>query len=153
MQPTQRIDDPRVTMERKQASDFDQRVLDLYDDYAHGRLNRRDYIARLGAFAVGGLTVEALLQSLTPNYSWAEEVAPDDGRIVTERATYASPDGGGEMKGLLAWPAQGEKFPAVVVVHEIYGLNKYIRDVCQRFAAAGYAALAVDLFSGAPRAV
>ncbi|HRE98966.1 MAG TPA: dienelactone hydrolase family protein [Pirellulaceae bacterium] len=131
-------------MRRKHASEFDRQVLDLYDDYAHGRLDRRDYIRRLGAFAVGGMTVEALLASLTPNYAWAQEVAPDDARIVVERATYESPEGAGEMKGLLAYPAAGEKFPAVLVIHENRGLNPYIEDVARRLAVAGFVALAPD---------
>ncbi|MEZ6048604.1 MAG: dienelactone hydrolase family protein [Planctomycetaceae bacterium] len=131
-------------MERKQASEFDQEILDLYDDYAHGRLNRRDYIKRLGVFAVGGLTVEALLNNLSPNYAWAEQVKADDSRIKTEKISYNSPQGGGQMKGLLAWPATGDKFPAVVVIHENRGLNPYIEDVARRLAVAGYLALAPD---------
>ena len=131
-------------MERKKATDFNQEVLDLYDDYAHGRLNRRDYIKRLGAFAVGGLTVEALLSSLSPNYAWAEQVKPDDPRIKAEMITYKSPKGAGEMKGLLARPAKGDQFPAVVVVHENRGLNPYIEDVARRLAVAGFLALAPD---------
>jgi carboxymethylenebutenolidase len=131
-------------MERKTASEFDQKVLDLYDDYAHGRLTRRDYVARLGAFAVGGLTVEAILSSLTPNYAWAEQIKPDDPRIKTETITYKSPKGGGEMKGLLARPAKGEKFPAVLVIHENRGLNPYIEDVARRLAVEGFLALAPD---------
>ncbi len=139
---TVKMKDP--SMERKSASEFDQKVLDLYDDYAHGRLNRRDYIKQLGAFAVGGLTVEGLLASLSPNYSWAEQVKPDDPRIKTERITYDSPDGAGKMKGLLAWPAKGDKFPAVLVIHENRGLNPYIEDVARRLAAQGFLALAPD---------
>jgi carboxymethylenebutenolidase len=131
-------------MERKKASQFDQEVLDLYDDYAHGRLDRREYIKRLGAFAIGGVTVEALLSSLTPNYAWAEQVKPDDPRIETERITYQSPDGAGEMKGLLARPAKGGKFPAVLVIHENRGLNPYIEDVARRLAVEGFLALAPD---------
>jgi carboxymethylenebutenolidase len=131
-------------MIRKQASDFDQQVLDLYDDYAHGRIDRRDYLQRLGAFAIGGLTVEALIASLAPNYAWAEQVKPDDPRIKTETVTYASNQGAGQMKGLLAHPAQGDKFPAVLVIHENRGLNPYIADVARRLAVAGFLALAPD---------
>lgn len=131
-------------MERKQASDFDPEVLRLYDDYAHGRLDRREYMRRLGAFALGGLTVESLMSSLSPNYAWAEQVKPNDPRIKTEMITYQSPDGAGEMKGLLARPAKGNKFPAVVVIHENRGLNPYIEDVARRLAAAGFLALAPD---------
>ena len=132
--------------QRKQAKQFDQAVLDLYDDYAHGRLDRRDYVKRLAAFAVGGMTVEGLMNSLSPNYAWAEQVKPDDLRIETETVTYASPQGGGEMKGLLARPAKGavEKFPAVLVIHENRGLNPYIEDVARRLAVDGFLALAPD---------
>lgn len=131
-------------MPRQKASEFRQEVLDLYDDYAHGRLSRRDYVRKLGAFAVGGLTVQSLLAGLSPNYAWAEEVKPDDPRIKTEMITYESPDGGGKIKGLLAKPAQGEKFPAVLVIHENRGLNPYIEDVARRLAVAGFLALAPD---------
>ncbi len=131
-------------MNRKDAGQFDQEVLDLYDDFAHGRITRRDYVSRLGAFAVGGLTVEALLSSLSPNYAWAQQIKPDDSRIKTETITYKSPAGGGAMKGLLAYPAEGKKFPAVLVVHENRGLNPYIEDVARRLAVDGFLALAPD---------
>jgi carboxymethylenebutenolidase len=131
-------------MERKQANQFDQEVLDLYDDYAHGRLSRREYIKQLSAFAVGGLTVEALLSSLSPNYAWAQQIKPDDPRIKTETIEYASPKGAGKMKGLLARPAKGKKFPAVLVIHENRGLNPYIEDVARRLAVEGFLALAPD---------
>ena len=131
-------------MERKQPSQFDQKILDLYDDFAHGRVDRREYIKRLGAFAVGGVTVDALLANLTPNYAWAQQVKPGDPRIKTETVTYPSPKGAGKMKGLLARPAKGEKFPAVVVVHENRGLNPYIEDVPRRLATEGFLALAPD---------
>ncbi|MCA9015083.1 MAG: dienelactone hydrolase family protein [Planctomycetaceae bacterium] len=131
-------------MDRKRAAQFGQEILDLYDDYAHGRLSRRDYIKQLGAFAVGGITVESLLASLTPNYAWAEQVKADDPRIKTERVTYDSPQGAGKMQGLLAYPSKGEKFPAVLVIHENRGLNPYIEDVARRLATEGFLALAPD---------
>lgn len=131
-------------MERKEANQFDPEVLDLYDDYAHGRLDRREYIKRLGAFAIGGLTVEALFSSLSPNYAWAEQVKPDDPRIETGKIAYRSPDGAGVMKGLLARPVKGDKFPAVLVIHENRGLNPYIEDVARRLAVEGFLALAPD---------
>lgn len=134
-------------MQRKTADQFDQRVLDLYDDYAHGRLSRRDYVKGLAAFAVGGLTVEALEESLSPNYAWAQQVAADDPRIKTETITYDSPKGGGKISGLLARPSKGEKFPAVLVIHENRGLNPYIADVARRLATEGYLALAPDALS------
>jgi carboxymethylenebutenolidase len=131
-------------MERKKASEFDQAVLDLYDDYAHGRLTRRDYIKRLGAFAVAGMTAESLMAKLSPNYAWAQQVKPDDPSIVTETIAYPSPSGAGEMKGLLARPATNEKLPAVLVIHENRGLNPYIEDVARRLAIDGFFALAPD---------
>ena len=131
-------------MERKQPSQFEQEVLDLYDDYAHGRISRREYIRRLGAFAVGGVTLESLLASLAPNYAWAQQIKPDDPRIETEMVAYPSPQGGGEMKGLLARPAEGQKLPAVLVIHENRGLNPYIEDVARRLAVEGFFAFAPD---------
>ncbi len=131
-------------MNRKKASDFDPQVLGLYDDYCHGRLDRREYMKRLATFAVGGLTVETLMSSMSPNYAWAEQVKPNDPRIQSEMISYDSPDGAGEMKGLLARPAKGDKFPAVLVIHENRGLNPYIEDVARRLAVQGFLALAPD---------
>jgi carboxymethylenebutenolidase len=132
-------------MERERAQDFDQGLLDLYDDYAHGRVDRRDFLRRAAAFAVGGLTAEALLQRLSPNYALAQQVAPGDARIRAESVSYESPKGGGTIKGLLARPAaEGAKFPAVLVIHENRGLNPYVEDVARRLAVAGFLALAPD---------
>lgn len=131
-------------MDRKHASQFDQQILDLYDEFAHGRMTRREYVKRLSAFAVGGVTVEALLSSLSPNYAWAQQIKPDDPRIKTEMITYESPQGAGSMKGLLARPSKGDKFPAVLVIHENRGLNPYIEDVARRLAVEGFLALAPD---------
>ncbi len=133
--------------ERGQASQFDQAVLDLYDDYAHGRITRRQYLKGLTAFAVGSVTVEALLQALAPNYAWAQEVATNDPRIKTEKAGYDSPKGGGKISGLLAYPSEGERFPTVLVIHENRGLNPYIEDVTRRLAVAGFLAFAPDALS------
>jgi carboxymethylenebutenolidase len=134
-------------MERKQASEFDQRVLDLYDDYAHGRITRRDFAQRAGAYVAAGMTAEALLASLSPNYAWAQQVAKDDPRIRTEYITYESPKGGGKIRGLLAHPAKEGKLPAVLVIHENRGLNPYIEDVARRLAVEGFLALAPDALS------
>jgi carboxymethylenebutenolidase len=132
-------------MNRERAQDFDQELLDLYDDYAHGRLSRRDFARRATAFAVGGITVEALLERLSPNYALAQQVKPDDARINPETITYESPKGGGKMRGLLARPkAEDAKFPAVLVIHENRGLNPYIEDVARRLAVQGFLALAPD---------
>ena len=132
-------------MERKQAKDFDQKLLDLYDDYAHGRVNRRDFVRGVGAFAVGGMTVESLIQAISPNYAWAEQVKKDDPAIKTETVKYKSPEGAGEMQGYMAWPAKATgKLPAVLVVHENRGLNPYIADVVRRLGKAGFLAFGPD---------
>ncbi len=132
-------------MERKHASDFDQRLLDLYDDFAHGRIHRRGFLEGAAKFAVGGLTAEALLATLSPNYAWAQQVAKDDSRLKTEYIEYASPKGAGKMRGYLVRPASAAgKLPAVVVVHENRGLNPYIEDVARRLGIAGFLALAPD---------
>jgi carboxymethylenebutenolidase len=135
-------------MPRLTASDFDQRLLDLYDDYAHGRLNRRDFAQRAAAFVAAGLTVESVLSSLLPNYALAEQVPADDPRVVAETFEYDSPQGGGKIKGLLARPAgKTESLPAVLVIHENRGLNPYIADVARRLAVSGFLALAPDALS------
>lgn len=135
-------------MQRKKASDFDQRALDLYDDYAHGRISRRDFAQRIATVSLGGLTAEAMISCLSPNYALAQQVSPDDPRIRTETIQYDSPKGGGKISGLLAWPAkENAKFPAVLVVHENRGLNPYIADVARRLATEGFLALAPDALS------
>ncbi len=139
--------------DRETAADFDQNLLNLYDDYVHGRVERRDFMVRAAKFAVGGLTVEALLSRLSPNYSFAQQVANDDPRIVANAIEYDSPKGAGKMKGLLARPKDGSKFPAVLVVHENRGLNPYIEDVVRRLATSGFVALGPDAltpFGGYP---
>ncbi len=134
-------------MGRKKAGDFDQGLLDLYDGYAHGRLERREFLDKAAKYAVGGITVTALLESLSPNYALAEQVAPGDPSIDAGMIDYESPDGHGTIKGYLVKPAgagAAGPFPAVVVVHENRGLNPYIEDVARRVAAAGFMALAPD---------
>ena len=124
-------------MNRERARNFDQQLLDLYEDYAHGLVDRREFMRRASAFAVGGVTVEALLSRLSPNYALAQQVAPDDPRIRVERIEYASPQGGGTIAGLLVTPRSGpESKPSVLVVHENRGLNPHIEDVARRFGTA-----------------
>ncbi len=133
------------TPPRKTAADFDQELLDLYDYYVHGRLDRREFMDRAAKFAVGGLTVASLMGMLNPQYALAVQVPPDDERIHTERLDYESPDGHGKMQGLLARPAEpAGKLPAVLVVHENRGLNPYIEDVVRRLAVAGFLAFGPD---------
>lgn len=129
---------------RKTASDFDQGLLDLYDQYCHGQIDRRQFVASAGKYAAAGVSAAALVEMLAPNYALAQQVKPDDPRIKTGTITYQSPKGHGPTKALLAKPAKPGKYGAVVVVHENRGLNPYIEDVARRLAAAGYIALAPD---------
>lgn len=132
-------------MTRKTAADFDQRILDLYDDYAHSRITRRDFLDRASKFTIAGVSATAILQALSPNYAFAEQVAKDDTRLKTEYAEYPSPKGAGKMRGYLARPSGDEqKRPAVLVIHENRGLNPYIEDVARRVAIEGFLAFAPD---------
>jgi carboxymethylenebutenolidase len=131
-------------MERKKASDFPQELLNLFDGYVHGRMSRRDFLDGAQKFAIGGVTAAGLLQMLKPNYAWAIQVPPDDARIKASVETVASPNGNGAIKGYFVRPAQGDKWPAVLVIHENRGLNPYIEDVARRLAIANFAAFAPD---------
>ena len=129
---------------RRKASDFDQELLNLYDKYAHGMIERRDFLDRAARFAVGGLTAAALLETLSPNYALAAQVDANDPRIKGETIEYDSPQGHGRIKGYLVRPAGEGKRGGVVVIHENRGLNPYIADVARRLAVAGFTALAPD---------
>lgn len=132
-------------MERKKTSDFPPEVLKLFDGYIHGMVGRRDFLNRAAKFAAGGFTAAAMLESLTPNYALAQQVAKDDARIKTEYLDYPSPRGSGTMRGYFARPAGASgKFPGVVVIHENRGLNPYIEDVARRLAMANFVAFAPD---------
>jgi carboxymethylenebutenolidase len=132
-------------MERKKASDYPQELLDLFHEYQHGDISRRSFLDRAGKFAVGGLTVAAIFESLKPNYAWAQQVPKDDARLKTEYETAPSPQGNGSIKGYFARPAKASgKLPGVLVVHENRGLNPYIEDVARRLAVANFVAFAPD---------
>ena len=132
-------------MERKKASDYPQEVLDLFHEYQHGDMSRRDFIDRLGKYAVGGVTAMAIYESLKPNYAWAQQVPKDDKRLKTSYETVSSPDGNGSIKGYFVRPANAAgKLPAILVIHENRGLNPYIEDVARRFAVANFIAFAPD---------
>ena len=132
-------------MERKKASDFPQELLNLFDGYVHGRIDRRAFLDGAQKFAVGGLTAAALFEMLRPNYAWATQVAEDDSRIKVETVSVPSPKGNGSISGYLVRPANAqEKLPAVLVVHENRGLNPYIKDVARRLAVADFIAFAPD---------
>jgi carboxymethylenebutenolidase len=132
-------------MERKNASDYPQELLDIFHEYQHGDIDRRTFMDRIGTFAVGGLTAAMIFESLTPNYAWAQQVPKEDARIKTSYETVPSPQGNGSIKGYFARPANaGGKLPAVLVIHENRGLNPYIEDVARRFAVANFIAYAPD---------
>jgi carboxymethylenebutenolidase len=131
-------------MERKVASDYPQELLDLFHEYQHGDINRRSFLDRSARFAIGGLTVTAIFESLTPNYAWAQQVPSDDKRIKVGYETVQSPNGNGSIKGYLARPSKNGKHPVVLVIHENRGLNPYIEDVARRFATANFIAFAPD---------
>jgi carboxymethylenebutenolidase len=125
--------------------DINQDLFDLYDDYAHNKLDRRQFVEKLSLYAIGGLTVSSLLSFMSPNYVDTLLVKPDDERIDSEYITYNSPKGGGKIKGLLSRPNNTtKKLPGIIVVHENRGLNPYIEDVGRRAAVEGFISLAPD---------
>ena len=122
--------------------EIDQRVFTLYDEYCHGAIDRREFLARAGALGAAFL---AMAQALLPDYARAQTISPTDKRIKAGYVTYPSPGGNsGQMRGYLAQPAGSGPFPAVVVVHENRGANPYIEDVARRLAVDGFLALAPD---------
>jgi carboxymethylenebutenolidase len=124
---------------------YDQRVLDLYDRYAHGLINRRQFLERAAAYTVSGLSAIALLGSLSPNYALARQVDPNDDSIETRYEDYSSPKGAGQMRGYLVAPSsRSAKLPGVLVIHENRGLNPYVEDVVRRVAVAGFVGFAPD---------
>ncbi len=134
----------RKTMERKRAEEYPQELLDLFHEYQHGDMGRREFFGHLSRFAVGGLTAAALFESLSPNYAWAQTVSKDDKDLKVGYETVQSPAGNGSIKGYLVRPAKGKKWASVLVIHENRGLNPYIEDVARRLGKAGYMAFAPD---------
>ena len=131
-------------MTRMTANDFDPEVLKLFDQYVHGQITRRGFLASAGKYAVGGLSAAGLLSALSPSFA-AQMVASDDPRIKTRHVEYASPHGYGAMRGYLAEPANPTgKLPAVLVVHENRGLNPHIEDITRRLALDNFIAFAPD---------
>jgi len=132
-------------MERMTASDFDPELLGLFDRYVHGGISRRAFLDGAARFAVGGLTAAAIMESLGPNYAWAQQVPKDDARIKAEYTTYPSPQGHGSIRAYRVRPADDRgNLPGVVVIHENRGLNPYIEDVARRLGVAGFLSLAPD---------
>ena len=132
-------------MKSLKKEDIEQEVFDLYDDYAHSKINRREFVDKLSLYAVGGITVASLLSFIMPNYVDTILVPQDDPRLKSEYITYDSPKGGGKIKGLLSKPKDAKaKLGGIVVVHENRGLNPYIEDVARRAALKGFITLAPD---------
>ena len=135
-------------MKKLKKEDVAQEVFDLYDDYAHNKLQRREFIEKLSVYAVGGVTVASLMSFMMPNYADTLLVNPNDPTLDSDYITYDSPKGGGEIKGLLSKSKNFEgKLGGIVVVHENRGLNPYIEDTARRAALAGYITLAPDALS------
>ena len=128
--------------------DIQQEVFDLYDDYAHNRIDRRKFIQKLSLYAVGGLTVNSLLSFISPDYINSILVPVGDPKLKVKTIQYDSPKGGGSISGQLAQPASmPRKFAGIIVVHENRGLNPYIADVARRAALDGFITLAPDALS------
>jgi len=131
--------------ERSSDRESEQRVFDLYDDYCHGRIDRRDFLLRAGALTVGGVSALTMAQALLPRYAEAQTISFTDPRIKGKYVTYPSPGGNsGTMRGYLVQPSGAGPFPVVLVIHENRGLNPYIEDVARRAATEGFLALAPD---------
>ncbi len=125
--------------------EIDQRVFDLYDEYCHGYIDRREFLSRAATITVAGVSALAMAQALLPRYAEAQTISFTDKRIKGLYVEYPSPGGtSGTMRGYLVQPREGGPFPAVVVIHENRGLNPYIEDVARRAAVEGFLALAPD---------
>jgi len=125
--------------------EIDRRVFELYDEYCHGRIDRREFLARAGALTVAGVSALAMAQALLPRYAQAQTISFTDERMKAQYVNYPSPAGNsGSMRGYLARPAGPGPFPSVLVIHENRGLNPYIEDVARRAAVEGFLALAPD---------
>lgn len=135
-------------MHNLRKEDIKQEVFDLYDDYAHNRVDRRDFMQKLSTYAVGGVTLASLMSFLMPDYNGGIQIQANDPRLKSEYVNYPSPKGAKTIKGLLSKPADAKKkLGGIVVVHENRGLNPHIEDVARRAALAGYITLGPDMLS------
>ncbi|MEP1033515.1 dienelactone hydrolase family protein [Ekhidna sp.] len=131
-------------MKKLDKKDIDPQVFKLYDDYAHNRMERREFVEKLSLYAVGGLTLTTLMSSIMPNYE-AIQVNQNNPKLNTETIEYPSPKGGGTIKAQLSRPKDAkEKRPGIVIVHENRGLNPHIADVGRRAALAGFISISPD---------
>ena len=127
------------------AQEIDQRIFDLYDEYCHGHMDRREFLSKAAAITVGGVSALWMAQALMPRYAEAQTISFTDERIRGLYVEYESPGGtSGMMRGYLVQPTGEGPFPAVVIFHENRGLNPYVEDVARRAAVAGFLALAPD---------
>lgn len=132
-------------MDKIKKEDIKQEVFDLYDDYAHNRIERREFVKQLSHYAVGGITVASLMSFLMPDYKGQIQIQNDDPRLKSEYINYSSPKGGGTIKALLSRPVDAKgKLGGIVIVHENRGLNPHIEDVARRAALAGFISIAPD---------
>ena len=128
-----------------QKSKIDRRIFDLYDEYCHGRMSRREFLDKAAAITIGGVSALWMAQALMPRYAEAQTISFTDPRIKGTYVEYPSPGGtSGTMRGYLVEPTGEGPFPAVLVIHENRGLNPHIEDVARRAAIAGFLALAPD---------
>lgn len=132
-------------MARKTADDFHPEALQLFDQYVHGGISRRDFLSSVPKYALLGLSAEALLEALSPKFAEAQQISHNDPRIVTRYVEFPSPQGNGRIRGYLAKPANvSEKLPTVLVIHENRGLNPHIEDITRRLALDNFIAFAPD---------
>lgn len=136
-------------MTRKTAADFDPQILKLFDQYVHGDVSRRDFLAGAAKYAaLTGITATGLLSALSPQFAQAQQVPPDDSRIKSSYIEMDSPNGNGKIRGYLVAPATpstaNKKLPTVLVVHENRGLNPHIEDITRRVALENFIAFAPD---------
>lgn len=135
-------------MKKLKKDDLKQEVFDLYDDYAHNKIQRRDFVKKLSTYAVGGLTVSSLMSFMMPDYVNSIQVQSDDPRLESDYINYDSAKGGGSIKALLSKPSKTkEKLGGIVIVHENRGLNPYIEDTARIAALEGFITIAPDALS------
>lgn len=131
-------------MKKINKKNIDPKIFQLYDDYAHNRMERREFIEKLSLYAVGGLTLTTLMSSIMPDYG-VIQIQQDDSNLKTETIEYNSSKGGGVIKAQLSRPKDAkEKLPGIVIVHENRGLNPHIADVGRRAAKAGFISISPD---------
>src|SRR5215831_7805744 len=132
-------------MERRSSADFSQDILNLFDKYVHGDIDRRGFLERATKYAVGGMTASMILDALSPRFAEAQQISKDDPRIKESTVEYSSPQGQGKIRGYLVRPAGAAgKLPGVLVVHENRGLNPHIEDIARRIALEEFMAFAPD---------